>query len=146
MSAAERLRDLDPGDRVRVLGWLDATGAPLDVVARVVDVDHRPADDPDTDAPADHDGSADPGDRGFTREPAAEPATVGSIGVTLVPLEGPTAGFDDVLPPSAAPPDRLALFALESARGDWGQPEVWARKRGTAEFETVGTVQHVARV
>ena len=119
MAVGARLCELERGDRVRVLGWVEEAGVQLDVVAHVAAVDRRPV------------GEA--------------PGATGSVGVSLAAMDGPTKGFDEALPDSIAADGRLELFAIETADG-WDAAEVWLRGPESGDFETIGDVQHVQRV
>lgn len=113
MSPGEKLRGLDAGDRVRVLGWVETAARQFDAVARVDAVERHAAD-----------GDA------------------ASVSVTLVPMGGPARDFADVLPDGVETAGRLDLYAARDADGDWPRTEVWTRDASGATT-VVGTVQHL---
>jgi len=121
MALGAPLGELHEGDRVRVLGWLDEAAFTLDAVARVSSVTrHDPADD--------------------------SPVDRRTVTVSLEPVGGVTAGFDEVLPAGIETAGQLALHDTGAPGEDGTEVVIWRCDPETGSFEPVGHLQHLAVV
>lgn len=121
MALGAPLGELHEGDRVHVLGWLDGAEFTLDAVAEVAEITQH---DPGDDSPVDR----------------------RTVTVSLEPVGGATAGFDDALPAGLVTDGELALHDTGAPGEDGTKVVIWRREPETGSFEPVGHLQHLAVV